>query len=159
MESRNHKMSNKSAASETCAPRGNYVLLSADGLHLLLPQHEVGAVSYLDGMLTATDVPGILQRAGARSETRFAALSKCMTLLPECPANRFLLASLGDDVVWCWNDLKVLTDVELPLHSLPPVLLKPGTPVTHYVELEDKLAFMCMAAQLRKFALGRGSAI
>lgn len=144
----------------TPAPRGNYVLLSADTLHILLPQHEVGAVTYLEAKLTASDVPGVLQLAEENNLHRFAALSKRMTLLSENPPNRFLIASLqGDDAnfAWCWNDLKVLTDVELQLHPIPPVLLSASTPVKYYVELKDTLAYLCSSAQLRKFSLGAGN--
>ncbi len=134
--------------------RGNYVLATADTLHLLLPQHEVGVASYLEGRLEPAEEPGLLKRHGGGDPARFAALSAQMTLLPECPPGRFLVASIGDDELgWCWNELKILIDVELNPQPLPPALCAPDTPVTHYVELDGKLAYLCSAARLHAFAL------
>ncbi len=136
--------------------RGNYVLLTADTLHLLLPQHEVGAAKYLEGALEASEEPGLLKLHGSESPHRFAALSAQMTLLPNCPPERFLVASLGDgsdDLGWCWKELKILLDVELQPQPLPAVLLAPDAPVDQYVEFDGKLAYLCSARQLCSFAL------
>ncbi len=140
-------------------PRGNYVLLCADTLDILLPQHEVGAAEYLDGVLVTSEIPGLLQLAGEPSPRRFAALSAQMKLLPHCPPERFLITSLGDadeELGWCWNELRILIDVELQPQPLPDVLLTPSTPVSHYVEIEGKLAYLCSAHQLCEFALRQG---
>jgi hypothetical protein len=136
--------------------RGNYVLLSADTLHLLLPQHEVGAAEFLHGVLEASNEPGLLTLAGDDSHRRYAALSRQMTLLPHCPRERFLVAPLGDDdeLGWCWDELRILIDVELRPQRLPNVLIAPNTPVDRYVEFDGKLAYLCTARQLRSFALG-----
>lgn len=141
-------------------PRGNYVLLTAGALHLILPQHEVGAAEYLEGELEASDKPGLLKLSGKEGMRRFVSLSAQMTLLPHCPPERFVVVSLGDDnddLSWCWDELLVMIDVELPLHPLPPVLLAPDTPVKQYVEFEGKLAYPCSAHQLRAFALAPGN--
>jgi hypothetical protein len=141
------------------ALRGNYVLLSADSLDLLLPQHEVGASEYLEGPLEASDEPGLLQLSGASTERRFIALSARMTLLPQCPPDRFLVVTLTDEefeLGWCWKEQRVLIDVQLQAHPIPPVLLTPGTPVSHYVDLEGKPAFLCTAQQMRAFAFAQG---
>lgn len=138
------------------ASRGSYVLLTADTLHLLLPQHEVGAAEYLEGELEASEEPGLLMRRGAESHRRFAALSTQLTLLPHCPPGRFLVTPLGeesDDLGWCWDELKILIDVELQIQPLPAVLLTPSAPVDRYVEFEGKLAYLCSAQQLKSFAL------
>ena len=136
--------------------RGNYVLLTADTLNLLLPQREVGAAEYLEGALEAGEEPGLLKLKGTESPHRFAALSAQMTLLPQCPPERFLVAKLGngeDGLGWCWNELKILIGVELQLLPLPAVLLTPNPPVDQYVEFEGKLAYLCSARQLSAFAL------
>lgn len=140
------------------AQRGNYVLLTADTLHLLLPQNEVGAAEYLEGVLEASDEPGLFKLSGADNPRRFAALSPQMTLLPQCPPERFLITPLGDsegedNLAWCWSELQILIDVELHPMPLPEVLLAPGTPVEQYVELEGKLAYLCSAQKLRDFAM------
>jgi hypothetical protein len=136
--------------------RGNYVLLTADTLHLLLPQHEVGAAEYLEGVLEASDQPGLLKLRGTENPRRFAALSEQMTLLPRCPSGRFLVAPIGDendDLGWCWSELRTLIDVELQLQPLPAVLITSGTPVDQYVEFGGKLAYLCSARRLCAFAL------
>ncbi len=139
------------------ASRGNYVLLIADTLHLLLPQHEVGAAEFLEGVLEASNEPGLLQLAGDDSQRRYAALSKQMTLLPHCPPERFLVTPLGDgndDLGWCWDELHILIDVDLQPHPLPKVLIAPDTPVDQCVEFDGKLAYLCNAQQVKSFALG-----
>ncbi len=136
--------------------RGDYVLLTADTLHLLLPRHEVGAAEYLEARLDAGEEPGLLRSQGGGTRV-FAALSAEMTLLPHCPPERFLVATLGergDDLGWCWNELKILIGVELRPQPLPPVLLAPETPVSQYVEVDGKLAYLCSADRVRSFALG-----
>jgi hypothetical protein len=136
--------------------RGNFVLLVADGLSLLLPQHEVGAAEYLGDTLEAADEAGLFKLAGTADQRRFAALSAQMTLLPVFPSGRFLVTTLsGEDreISWCWNELRVLINVELPLHPLPQVMLAADTPVSHYVELDGKLAWPCNAKQMSAFAL------
>lgn len=142
------------------AARGNYVLLTADTLLLLLPQDEVGAAEYLEGELEASDEPGLLKLRGTDDPRRYAALSPHMTLMPQCPPGRFLVTSLGDgtdELGWCWDELKILIDVKLPIHPLPPVLLTPATPVDRYVELDGKLAYLCNARQVKSFALRPGN--
>ncbi len=136
--------------------RGNYVLLTADALHLLLPQQEVGAAEYLEGSLEASDETGLLQLAGKESARRYAALSTQMTLLPHCPLDRFVVAPIGDGsdgLLWCWNELQILIDVELQPRPLPAVLLAPDTPFDRYVEFEGKLAYLGTAHQLYAYAL------
>lgn len=144
---------------ETASPatlRGNYVLLRADTLRLLLPQHEVGAAEYLEGALEATGIAGLLQYAGGQKRARFAALSARMTLLSACPADRFVITPLGEpdnDLGWCWNEVKVLIDVELHPQPLPTVLIAPNTPVDRFVEHDGEIAFLSSAQRLLTYAL------
>lgn len=140
--------------------RGNYVLLTADTLHLLLPQHEVGDAEFLEGALEPSNEPGLLKLEGDDSPRRYAALSRQMTLLPHCPPERFLVAPLGDgndNMGWCWDELQILINVDLQPLPLPKVLIAPNTPVTQYVEFEGRLAYLCSAHQLRTFALASQS--
>jgi hypothetical protein len=120
--------------------RGNFVLLRAGRLRLLLPQQDVGAAEYLD---TET------------AERSLVALSARMTLLPERPPERFVVAPLNDgsELGWCWDELQVLIDIELKPQPLPPSLLTRQTPVSHYVEHEGELAYLCSAQRLSEFAL------
>jgi hypothetical protein len=144
---------------ENSSLRGNYVLLTADTLHLLLPQHDIGAAEYLEGIPEAGDEPGLLKIMGTEGPRHYAALSSQMVLLQNCPTDRFLATPLGEsnnDLLWCWNEVRILIDVELQLNTIPAVLLTPGTPVNQYVELDDKLAYLCSANQLIAFAFAKG---
>ena len=149
-------MTTNSELKPVFTPRANYVLLSADTLNLIFPQHEVGEVEYLEGVLEAGDEQGILQLSGAKDTRRFAALSTRMTLLPHCPSDRFLVAPIGDEnenLGWCWKELRLLIDVELKPQPIPAVLLTPDSPVSYFVDFEGKVAYLCSARQLSAFAL------
>lgn len=135
-------------------PRGNYALLSSDFLSLILPQNEVGVAEYLERRLEPSDEPGFLQLSGSSNSRRFAMLSAHMTLLQQCPSDHFLAIPLGDageELSWCWKELKVLMDVQLQPKPIPAVLLAPGTPVTQYVVFDGKPAYLCTAEHLYAF--------
>lgn len=141
--------------------RGNYVLLRADSLRLLLPQHEVGAAEYLAVTPVASEVVGLHRRAQdadtpESSRRRFAALSMHMKLLPNCPSDRFVVTPLGeedDNLGWCWNEVKVLIDIELCPQPVPAVLIAPYTPVERFVEHDGEIAYLMSAERLRNYAL------
>ena len=140
--------------------RGNFVLLRADSLRLVFPQNEVGAAEYLESTLVAAEGHGILSNPAGDGSRRFAALSAQMTLLPACPADRFVVTPLGGDKAdhelgWCWNEVRVLIDVELQPQRLPAVLLDPNTPVDHYVSYGGEIAYMCSARRLSAYALAQ----
>ncbi len=142
--------SNIALSSDTV--RGNYVLLTADALQLLLPQHDVGAAEYLSGTPEPSRQFGVFSGENGR---RYAALSSEMKLLGQYPAGRFLATSIGeqDDLFWCWNELRVMIDAELEICALPPVLCAPDTPVRQYAEIDGKLAYLCTAEQMRVLSL------
>ena len=138
--------------------RGNFVMLRAGDLRLLLPQAEVGAAGYLDTRPVPGDAPGFLRSIAPDDDRCFAALSAQMTLLPQCPPERFVVANIGDSgVAWCWDELRVLIDVQLQPHALPAVLVAPHTPVRQYAEHDGEIAFLCEAGKLAGFALANGS--
>ena len=134
--------------------RGNFVMLRAGDLRLLLPQGEVGAAGYLDARPVPGDTPGLLRSSAPDDDRCFAALSAQMTLLPQCPPERFVVASIGDTSVhWCWDELRVLIDVQLQPHALPAVLVAPHTPVHQYAEHDGELAYLCDGHSLAGFAM------
>ena len=142
---------------------GNYVLLRADTLRLLLPQHEVGALEYLESVPASGDVPGLFLSTGKGEmpDRRFVALSAQMSLLTSFPAQRFVYTTLGDSeddlLSWCWDEVQVLPELELSPQTLPAVLRAPQTPVVRFAEYKDEIVFLCSARQLRSYALGLGS--
>jgi hypothetical protein len=130
--------------------RGTFVLLRAGALRLLLAQAEVGPAEYLETRPEPSEVPGLLRCDDARA---YAALSDAMTLLDECPRERFIACTLaGDERLWCWDELRVLIDIELEPVALPAGVADPSTPVAAYVELDGAPAFLCSAADVRAFA-------
>jgi hypothetical protein len=140
--------------------RGNYVMLRADTLRLLLPQHEVGAAEYLVAGPASANDAGLSQPTASAGKRPLAALSAQMTLLPQCPADRFVVTPLGDaadELGWCWNELRVLIDVELQPQPLPAVLHTPTTPVDQYAEHDGEIAYLCSASRLRAYALASRS--
>lgn len=132
--------------------RGNFVLLKADSLQLLLPQPDVGATEYLSAAPRESDRTGLfdLDAAPGAAPRRVAALSSKMSPLPQFPAGRFLLTPFAalDDVLLCWSEVKVLIDAELQPQSLPPVMVPPGALLTKFVEIDDELVFCCTGEQL-----------
>ncbi|MBC5768037.1 hypothetical protein [Ramlibacter albus] len=118
--------------------RGNYVLLRAGGLRLLLPQEDVGAAFHV----------------GESSGIELAALSDRMQRLPACPADRFVAASLrGDEgTLWAWNELRVLIAFDLELHALPPSLCDAGSVLRHYALIDGEMAFAVRADAVLAFA-------
>jgi hypothetical protein len=138
---------------------GSFVLLRSDALWLLLPQHEVGAVEYLEEPPIASfGQPGLHLLQRADGPRQLVALSSRMTPLEVFPADRTLVTALaGTPVLWCWSELRVLIDACLRPRALPRVLHGPEMPVHDFVEHDAGLAFVCDARTLCTHALGQGS--
>ena len=112
--------------------RGNYVLLRADTLRLLLPQSDIQSTNYMQTRPEPIDgESGLLHMPGSDDGAVYVALSSDMRLLDACPSDRFVSTRLqGDvDVQWCWSEVRVLMDTQLSYEAVPPVLLAPHTPV------------------------------
>lgn len=136
--------------------RGNFVLLRADALWLLLPQHEVGAVEYLQAPpVTSAEQPGVHTQPRADGPRQLIALSSGMTLLHAFPTDRMLVTALaGTAILWCWSELKVLIDASVQPRPIPGVLHGPGMPVHEFIEHAAGIAFVCGAQALCAHALG-----
>ena len=123
--------------------KGNFVLLRAGKLRLVVPQAQVGAAVYLDGEQ---------DRAG------FAAVGDDLKMLPECPPGRFIAAPFegeAEGISWCWDELRVLIDAEFDPIELPDSILAKGAPVDSYVDVDGEPAFVCDAARACRYALGQ----
>jgi hypothetical protein len=128
--------------------RGNYVMLRAGDLRLVLPQEDVGAAHYLDGETGENAAPG------------YEALSADMKPMHMRPRESFIACELHggpEGIAWCWDDLRVLIDVELVPVPLPQVLRGTGSPVQAYVELDGEPAFLGNAADVCRYALASGA--
>ena len=135
--------------------RGNYVLLRADGLRLVLPQRDIRSTDYMMSRPVCMDGEnGLLHVPGSTDAAVYVAVSAGMQLLEECPADRFISTVLqGLDVHWCWSDVRVLLNAELLPLPLPVSLIAPGTPVREVVAVGGEWAYMCSAETLQQFAL------
>src|SRR5690349_4547840 len=71
--------------------RGNFVLLRADKLRLLLPQDHVGEASYLEEPPEPTELPGVFMRSGEAGEDLIVAMSSRMKPLQSFPPDRFFV--------------------------------------------------------------------
>jgi hypothetical protein len=119
--------------------KGNFVMLRAGRLRLVLPQGDVGAASYIE--------PGDAAECLALSET--------MKLLPRRPAERFVAAEFTGEYAgapWCWDELRVLIDVAFDPLPLPQALRGDGAPVHAYVQVDGELAFVSSAESICRYA-------
>lgn len=145
-------MSNMSPTGQarTMKMRGDFVLLRADSLRLLIPQRDVSSTEYIDQPPVATDTPGVFVLGKAPEETQTVrALSAQMDALDRFPPDRFLLTRFtGTDqgVALAWTEVRVLIDTELEFHAMPAVMQGRGELIDAYVEIDQELAF-CTTAQ------------
>lgn len=130
--------------------RGNFVLLRADSLRLLLPQQDLSSTEYIDSAPAATTEACVFSYASQGAEPRkVIALSEQMQALDQFPANRFLLTQLADEqhtLSFAWNEMRVLIDVEVQQRALPTVMQGPQALIDSYVELDGEPVF-CMSAK------------
>lgn len=137
--------------------RGNFIMLRADSLRLVLPQRDVLSTDYLASSPVAFGSEhGLLHIPQANDAVVYMAISAEMRLLDACPPDRFVTTTIqGLDVRWCWSEVRVLIDAQLHPQPLPPVMLTPFTPVREMVSLGDVWAFMCSADALQQFVLSQ----
>lgn len=136
--------------------RGNFVMLRADTLRLLLPQREVGAAEYIEGVPPG-GAGGLFEFGEGRQP--LAALSSRMELLAQWPPGRFVVTRLaaGDaELCFAWNEARVLIDAELERRPLPPAMQVPGAPIDGYVEHEGELLFCTSAHHVIEAACAAG---
>lgn len=144
---------------KTVTMRGDFVVLRADALRLLLPQRDVAATEYIEQAPVSTEVAGrfVLPDAGGTPRPLWA-LSEQLRPLDRFPADRFLLTRLngaGPAVALAWNEVRVLIDTELEFHALPTVMQGAGGLIDAYVELDGELAFCTSARRVLPEALAQ----
>ena len=136
--------------------RGNFMLLRADTLRLVLPQADILSTEHFDAKGNAEEHDGFVLLPHGRGSLRVGALSDRMALSKPFPRERFMVTVLaGEEVAWAWSDVKVLADARLEPLALPPALLLPDAPVDACIEDEDGIAFLCTGRRLASFALAR----
>ncbi len=137
--------------------RGNFTMLRADSLRLVVAQQSVLSTEYLASKPVAFGTEhGLLHIPEANDDAVYVAISSEMRLLQACPPDRFIATQLeGLDVRWCWSEVRVLMDAHLRVQPLAEVLLTPFTPVRQMVSLGDTWAFVCTADALQQFVLSQ----
>lgn len=140
----------RTGQTRTMKMRGDFVLLRADSLRLLLPQRDVSSTVYIDQTPVATAEPGVFvlgdKPGGAQA---VLALSARMDLLDTFPPDRFLLTRFTGShrgTALAWTEVRVLIDTELEFHAMPAVMQGRRELVDAYVEIDRELAF-CTTAQ------------
>jgi hypothetical protein len=138
--------------------RGNFVVLRAGPLHLILPQGEVGAAEHIEGGLRSSGRPGVFSRGEGSLACDVVAPSERLEALEAFPADRFVLTRLGTGVTqFAWNEMKVLLDVSLVVRTLPEALQVAGGPIEGFVDLQGTIAFRTDAQRIVSYmALGEG---
>lgn len=139
--------------------QGNFVVLRADSLRLLLPQQEVGAADYMDGAPVPSGEPGVFFCGDADARRSVVALSGRMRPLAEFPAGRFLVTSLRTpelELSFAWDEVRVLIGVRLERQPLPPAMRLADGPIDGYVEHAGELLLCSSAEQVLACAAGGG---
>ncbi|MCM2252773.1 MAG: hypothetical protein NDJ19_10485 [Ramlibacter sp.] len=135
---------------------GNFVLLRADSLRLLLPQQDVGAAQYLEHAPRPAGEPGLYEVGQGDDLRPVIALSREMKPLARFPADRFVLASLhaaGSTLSFAWNEVQVLIGATLERRELPAVMRAPGAPVDAYVEHDGHVVLCATAERVISYAM------
>lgn len=139
--------------------RGNFVVLRAGALRLLLPHEEVGAAEYIEGVPAATAQPGRFEHEVLGERRAIVALSEHLRALENFPPGRFVLTRLhgGDAALsFAWDEVRVLIDAQLAPRPLPPALRSLQGPVDGYVQLRGELLLCATAPRVLAYALGAG---
>jgi hypothetical protein len=136
--------------------RGDFVMLRAGSLRLLLPQQEVGAAEYVEHELRATGDAGIFDYGEGEGSRQVLALSQLMRPLAIYPQERFLLASLAPSeggLSFAWDEVQVLIDADLERHPLPVAMQVAGAPISAYVERDGEILLCTTAEQMTMYAV------
>jgi hypothetical protein len=129
--------------------QGNFVVLRADSLRLLLPQEEVGAADYLDSAPLPSGEAGVFFCGAADAPRSVVALSERMRPLAGFPVGRFLVTSLRTpelELSFAWNEVRVLIGARVERLPLPPAMRLAGAPIHGYVEHAGEL-LLCSSAE------------
>lgn len=138
--------------------QGDYVLLRADNLRLILPQEEVGAAEYIPKGLRPPDDLGLMGHESEEYATAFyiALDADFRPITQDIPRDRYLATLLGkrENLYWCWSDVDVLIDFSFNPLPMPEVLQARHPLLKGYIIFEEQPVFICDAEAVINFALG-----
>jgi hypothetical protein len=138
---------------------GNFVMLRAESLRLLLPQQDVGAAQYVEHEPRAMAQPGVFEHGEGDDARWVVALSAQMRPLARFPGDRIVLASLEADgaaLSFAWDEVQVLIDAEFERHELPMALRVPDAPIDAYVERDGEVVLCTTAKRVLAYAMATG---
>ena len=135
--------------------RGNFVLLRADALRLLLPGHDVGAASHLASAPRSTDIAGFFEHGDEAAPQPVVALSSDMLPLAQFPADRFFVTAINTplgEIGFGWSEVSVLLDAQLQAQPLPAALFTGQTALREFVEIDGRVVFCCDSTRMAEHA-------
>lgn len=142
-------MSSITRQARTMQVRGDFVLLGADSLRLLLPQHDVNVSEYLEHRPLPTGIKGLFTLGEVdRKQKRVAALSDRMKVMDAFPNDRFLLTRLNGDheLLLAWTEVRIMMGAALEFHPIPEALRSEAGLIDAYVVLDDGSIAFCTTA-------------
>lgn len=137
-----------------------YVLLVFDGLHVLIPQHEIQSVEIIADVHITPMQTGAIGwfTHGHEQESLIYCLSEELTLLLDLPNNReffVLFKSSAEDIsigLAC-DEVETLSvkDDHLYLQELPIAMKLPGSPISQLVRYQEKMGCICEGEVLKQY--------
>ncbi|HWI84172.1 hypothetical protein [Ramlibacter sp.] len=140
---------------------GNFVLLRAGALRLLLPQSDVGPAQHMQGQpAPLAGRPGLFEQVQDGATRTVAALSDRLRPLQVFPGGRFVLTTLATaaagELRFAWDEVRVLIGARLEPSPLPAAMRSRGGPIDGYVQLDGELLLCTTAQRVLAFAAGPG---
>jgi len=135
-------------------PAGNFVLLRADALMLVVPLEGMGNAWHLDCEPVDTDVPGLFSVEAGEERRLVVAPSRDLRPMSHYPSDRFVATPIafgGKEVFVAWSEMKVLIGASLRLRPMPALLTDPDSPFDGYVMFGGRPAFHSTAQRMLDF--------
>lgn len=138
----------------------NLAVLSFDGVHLLLPQHEVATIEVVNSIIDENDTPGAfgtLKSAG-REWPVFALTSDFEKQL-ECPSNYKFCVGINYEKqaeafsIACEEVSTLKIENASDLKSVQACMRTPECPIEALVLKDDQLMLMSHVATMRQFLM------
>lgn len=120
----------------------DWVLACIGKLNLLIPQFMVQSLSHIPRDSSLSYLNGLLKTVENTSNsgsTLYIATNPSFQPLDHIPHKRFIATSiaspLGENIHWCWDNVRMLEQHKLPFFELPKRLLTSTTPFHYATQL------------------------
>ncbi len=145
---------------------GSFVLLSADGVKILIPQSNIGQAHYLpvnEQWIKHQSYDGLFSSENMK-DTLFVALSNQLKPLKKSSQDRFIALPLHTKnnplttkILWVWNSAQILLNRRFDLIKLPQFISQSRSPVIGYVEYNNEIVYYCDTDKLITYALNNSN--